>query len=270
MKRVEEQDAKQLQIELLKYAKEICVENDIKYYLAYGTLLGAVRHKGYIPWDDDIDIVLFRDEYEKFIKAVEEDNHEYIKVIHKGNSDCYYGPYAMLVDARTGLNHYKVKPEILKELGVYIDVFPLDELADMKQAKKILPRVYKLKALNNLTLVKDFSSEMGLKAVAKKIVAPFARAIGHERLCAKIESFAHVCRKGKGTYVADIMWDPRMPWCIPKEYYDETILLEFEGEMFHAPKRYDEILTQIYGDYMQFPPEDERDSGHHNDFYWRE
>lgn len=270
MQKIKIEEIKQIEFEMLQYAKSICEKNGIKYYLGYGTLLGAVRHKGFIPWDDDVDIVLFRDGYERFVQAVDRDNHEYIKIIHMKNSDSFFGPYAMLVDTRTTMAHYKLKEEIIEGMGVYIDVFPLDQFNDLETAKKKMARSKKLKALNNLTMVKTFQYDKGLKGLGKKVIAPFANLIGHRRICEKIERLADDADTESGKYVMDLMWDPVMRWCVPKEAYDNIIMLEFEGEVFSAPEDYDSILRSGYGDYMQFPPEEERNTGHCNIFYWKE
>lgn len=270
MREMSMDEVKKVQFEMLQYAKKICDENDIKYYLAYGTLLGAVRHKGFIPWDDDIDISLMRSEYERFIKAVENDHHKYIRIVHMKNSKNYFGPYAMLVDTRTMINHFTLKEYLIDGLGVYIDVFPLDQFDDLELLKSMLKKSHQLKALNNLTMVKTFANDKGVKKIAKMVVAPFANLIGHKALCEKTEKLAEAAKKENGKYVVDLMWDPQMRWCIPVEAYADTVQLEFEGETFSAPKEYDLVLRTGYGNYMQFPPEEERVTGHNYVFYWNE
>ena len=270
MQKIDIQEVKTIEFEMLQYVKYICEKNNIKYYLGYGTLLGAVRHKGFIPWDDDIDVVLFRDEYNKLIQAIEVDNHDYLKVFHMRNSNVFFGPYSLLVDTRTYMKHYKVKKNIIDEMGVCIDIFPLDFFQNLESAKKALTRSNFLKALNNLTMVSTFQYDKGLKGIAKRLVAPLANLIGHRRLCEKIEQLSYDANQGECKYVADLMWDPQMRWCIPSEAYDEVIMLEFEGDKFSAPKNYDMILKSGYGNYMQFPPENERITGHDNVFYWKE
>lgn len=269
MRKINMEEVKKIEFEMLQYAKYICEKNKIKYYLGYGTLLGAVRHKGFIPWDDDVDIVLFRDEYDKFIQAVEADNHDYIKVFHMGNSDAFFGPYAILVDTRTTMQHYKIKRDIIEGMGVCIDIFPLDSFSNLETAEKALSRSKRLKALNNLAMVSTFRYDKGVKGLAKRVVAPFANLIGHRKLCEMIEELKNSANQGTRNYVADLMWEPNVRWCIPIEAYDDVIMLEFEGDKFSAPKKYDMILKSGYGNYMQFPPENERNTGHDNVFYWK-
>ncbi len=270
MREISVDELKKIELNLLKYTKEICEKNNIEYFLGYGTLLGAVRHKGFIPWDDDVDVVLFREEYDKFVRAVEEDNHEYIKVFHMGNSDCYLGPYAMIVDTRTFLKHNAVKKELIADLGVYIDVFPLDKGGDISYVQKLVSQSYRLKALNNLTLVNHFGDETGIKKVAKQLIAPFANLIGHKFLCDKIQGLTEKIQTSDPQYAVDLMWEPRMNWVIPLEAYKESVMLQFEDEYFNAPADYDLVLRIGYGNYMEFPPEEERITGHYYDYYWKE
>lgn len=270
MREIDITEIKKIEFEMLKYAKKICEENGIKYYLGYGTLLGAVRHKGFIPWDDDVDIVLFREEYEKFIAAVEKDHHEYIKIFHMNNASSYFGPYGMLVDTRTVMKNKKIKPEIMEGMGICIDVFPLDSFEDSETAKKYLKKSHRLKSLNNLSMTATFSGDSGVKKLLKLLVAPFANLIGHKKICEKTAALAEYANHGQKKYVMDLMWDPKVCWCISSEAYGEGTMLEFEGELFNSPTNYDLVLRSGYGDYMQFPPEEERGTGHNNIFCWKD
>lgn len=272
MRKISVDEVKQIELALLKYTKEICEKNNIEYFLGYGTLLGAVRHKGFIPWDDDVDVVLLREEYNKLIRAVEEDNHEYIKVFHMGNSDCYLGPYAMIVDTRTFLKHDKVKKELIDDLGVYIDVFPLDKGGDIHHIERLVKKSYQYKAMNNLTMVTAFDGDSKLKILLKQLVAPLANIVGHKKWCQKIERLAEEMKTEveQEQYAADLMWEPRMNWVIPLKAYENSIMLPFEDDCFNAPADYELVLRTGYGDYMQLPPVEERITGHYYDYYWKE
>lgn len=269
MKKISMEETKTLEYELLKYAKGICDKNNIKYYLAYGTLLGAVRHGGFIPWDDDVDIVLFREDYNRFLEAVQKDAHEYIKVTYMDNTDSFFGPYAMLIDTRTTIRHPFLKDELLKEYGICIDVFPLDVSSDLEEVKSLLKKSNFMKSMNNLTMIKNFSHEKGKKKIVKQIIAPFANLVGHRKWCQKIHALSKKTNTENPQYAMDLMWGPTMNWVVPFEAYKESVQLKFEDDYFNAPAAYDLVLRTGYGNYMEFPPEDQRGTGHFYDYYWK-
>ena len=120
-------EIKKIQLGALKYVKEICQKNNIDYYLMSGTLLGAVKYKGYIPWDDDIDIALKRKDYLKLIKLINDDNSDDYKILSIYNTKDYYYLFAKLVSKKTKLIE---NAKEIKEMGVYIDIFPLDYYND--------------------------------------------------------------------------------------------------------------------------------------------
>lgn len=119
------QDVQKLEFDILKYIKKVCDENKINYYLAYGTLIGAVRHHGFIPWDDDIDIMMPREDFIKFVESTNKDKHDYFKVVCRENNTNFTAPLPKVIDSRTKLTqHYGFIEKV--DLGVYVDIFILD------------------------------------------------------------------------------------------------------------------------------------------------
>ena len=115
---------------ILKFIDRVCKENDISYFVNYGTLLGAIRHKGFIPWDDDIDICLYREDYNRFLNVVKELKDERYKVLDYDSSDWYFQNFAVIVDDWTIVeDNIKVKPH---DTSVFVDVFPVDRVNDLK------------------------------------------------------------------------------------------------------------------------------------------
>ena len=118
----------QIELDMLKEIDRICRRENIQYYLAGGTLLGAVRHKGFIPWDDDIDIAMARDEYERFLKVMKKERHPYLKIFAMEFDKEYQYTFAKVVDTRTRLIEEIGKD--LPDMGVFIDIFPIDGLGN--------------------------------------------------------------------------------------------------------------------------------------------
>ena len=125
-KTINVEELKQVQLDILKFVDEYCKKNNLKYYLAYGTLLGAVRHKGYIPWDDDIDLLMFREDYEKFVTSFKDERY---KVFATEVNAKYPYPFAKVGDTTT---YFEEEIKDVMDTGVNIDIFPLDYLPEDK------------------------------------------------------------------------------------------------------------------------------------------
>ena len=166
-------EQKKIQLEMLKEIRDICDEAGLMYFLGGGTLLGAVRHKGYIPWDDDIDLMMPREDYNKLLKIFNEKCNGKSKLLYYGNLKEYYYPYAKVVNTETRLVELDCRN--LDEMGVFIDIFPIDFLPeDDKKIKKIFNKfkflyriiaTYQLKNLESVTTNK-------FKLILKKITLP--------------------------------------------------------------------------------------------------
>ncbi len=246
-------------LEILRIVASFCEENKIKYSLAYGTLLGAVRHKGFIPWDDDIDIIIPREDYTRFVKLFCEIPPENMKCLSFEN-DTFYLPYTKIVDLRTRIITENFMP--LDDLGVYVDVFPLDFLSDDKEeANSInksfirLNKMIRYSVFNNVKEVCD-----GRIHIPRMVFYYLAKIVGFKRLSA-----VHKKRILKFSQKTGV-WGAVMSYCY--EGYNakvfESVLLdtmmstEFENTDFCIPEKYDQVLTGLYGDYMQLPPLEKR------------
>lgn len=246
------------EIGVLKFIVNICEQENLKYYLSYGSLLGAVRHKGFIPWDDDIDIQMTREDMDKLIKYFSEnDTYPYvIKTIE--NDDKYICSFPKVMDSRIDLIEDNANSS---EWGPYVDVFPLDKAgATKEEAIKLCNSMYLpgyliyLSAVNSPSKAKSF-----IKQIGKMALRPIALMYGSKRL---IKKFNKKCLKYSNLkdnkYLATLT-SGNVRGIMPKEIYDETTLVEFEGEKFVAVKDYDYFLSSLYGkDYMELPPEEKR------------
>ena len=249
MERISLEECKKISLDILIDVAEYCTKHNLRYYLSVGTLLGAVRHKGYIPWDDDIDIMMPRPDYQKFL-----DNYDGKYKLLKPEEGMLY--YAKAYDPDTikyepGVDYKKNKP-----YGVDIDIFPLDGMVDDKEK---LDKIYKLDTFLEMLLRLSNQPIFYRKNPLKCINRIIPRIIGSKNLVKMIEKNASQYDYDNSDYVVRMRWSPHgFTGALPKEVY-EPIIGEFEGHEFIIPKGYDKWLRAFYGDdYMSLPPEDKR------------
>ena len=163
MKQINIEEIRKLQISILLYVHEFCKKNNIRYSLSGGTLLGAVRHKGYIPWDDDIDIMMPRPDYERFVNEFNENRKDVeYKVICSYNDSQFFQPFAKVVNTKTFLKETYKRP--VAQMGVYIDVFPIDGLPnDEQKREKYWNFIARQKNISTAVYENDNSREKGIK-----------------------------------------------------------------------------------------------------------
>lgn len=263
-------------LEILQTVHDFCVSNGIKYSLAYGTLIGAIRHKGFIPWDDDVDIIMPRTDYERFIASFIAPG---LAVVCEKDKD-YYLNYCRVLDTmKTGS---KTILPIGKDYkgGVWIDVFPADGVSDEKEefVKNIgevkknwmmqLRYRYSLASIRDIVRtcgIKDFLILMAVKLSCqgrKKLEANNAivRQNAIRIPFGSTKHWSQLCVLDDGVRNYQLCED-----------FAETIDMEFEGRTFKVMKGYDRVLRNIYGDYMQLPPEDQRHPKHgHATLFWKD
>lgn len=249
--------AQGVMLDILIKVDEICRENDINYFLDWGTLLGAVRHGGFIPWDDDIDISMPREDYERFkLIAQEKLGSEYF--LQTPHTDKNYTYYHIPMKVRHNNSRFVENVETGSEKfnqGIYIDIFPLD-FYTISPIKRKLQGIYKFLLERNTILGKPFS-EFTLQ---RKIVYPFVymliKFVSLENRT-KIEKwFYSKGKKDLDIYMAGV----ETYWNTLYKRNDIFPLreIEFEGRSFKCPRDYDSILRNLYGDYMELPPEEKR------------
>jgi len=260
---VDIRDVQKVQIEILLEFDRICKKNNIKYQLFAGTLLGAIRHKGFIPWDDDIDVCMLRKDYNKFIEACKEDlDEKYFLQTYETDPD-YILQYAKIRKNNT-LFIEQSTSECQMHHGIYIDIFPLDNImANTLLGRLQLMLMYILGRIN-LSRVKMLCMnakkpvERRLSIVFHYILKIIPKA-WTDKLLTKIACIF----EGKDTkYIANltngVTKEILTRFTMEKDSFYDTIEWEFEGHMFPVPKNYREVLTRNFGDYMKLPPEEER------------
>ena len=268
-KEISLEEQRNIQIELLKELKGICDKNNLKYALGGGTLLGAIRHKGYIPWDDDVDLMMPRKDYEILLKIFEENCKENHKILTYINTKDYYYSFAKIVDTNTSLKEGGLRP--IETLGVYIDVFPIDFLPnDEKSIKKIFKEYNFLYKAISAYKFSDISQvpKNKVKLFFKRITLYFVKTFN---LIPKVlKKLDHIAIEYEDTSkVACVSGRYAEKEIMPREFIEKYILADFEGEKYKIPEDYDEYLTKHYDNYMELPPEDKRKTEHHNIAYWR-
>ena len=247
LKEVTMEESKKIQIDILNYIKEICEENGLKYYLAYGTLLGAVRHKGFIPWDDDIDIYMpVKDIYSLYDILQNDQKYE---MAMPAKSEGYFYFYPRVIDKRTVLNI--VDFPLLIKSGISIDIFPLVALGDnLEQARKKMDyAIEEQKYIKNMISTRKTTEE-----IQDRLEQFWTKKLDDKYLSTK--------------YCGNIFGPYGDKEILESHIFRECISFQFERKFFNGPGDYDFYLKSIYGNYMEYPPEDKRVSSHIWIGYW--
>lgn len=251
-----------IQLEMMDEVHRFCEENNITYYMIGGTLLGAVRHKGFIPWDLDIDIAMPRDDYERFkniYTKTKQLNGRYEYLDYESFQN-YMRPHALISHRGTRIKtkYDNVNP-CLMELGVYIDIFPLDNAPDdTKEQERHAKQLLSVRKLKGRRLMYSYSYKRWRRWV-HYIMAAGLSWISVRKINEYQQALMQKYAKGNTSYICSMASQYAYEkQCMPREIYGEPILLEFEGRYFYAPREYEEYLRRLYGDYMKLPPIEKR------------
>lgn len=261
MRAITSDELRSIQLDLLQKTAEFCESHGLRFFLCGGTLIGAIRHKGYIPWDDDIDIAMPRSDYDQFVKTFNHPDNYYQVVNLDTNSDYAY-PFAKVFDRRTILNELHYPGDTF---GVYIDVFPADGIKKVFQIKKIML----LRKFLNTKRANYYH-----RTISKKIINTFGKLLllpfSAHQIATWMDKEARKYKFGsipKAGVIANPLGIGEM---VRKSVFDSDIYQEFEGGKYPVPIGYDEWLRSIYGDYMQLPPEEHRVTHHTFAVWWKD
>lgn len=262
---MEQEILRKLQLAQLEIAKEIrrvCEENHIRYFLCCGSFLGAVRHQGFIPWDDDLDIGMLREDYERFCRiAPEKLNPEYC--VQSWYTDPRYAlPFAKV--RKRGTLLLERKSIHLEENGIYVDVFPFDnaprEAAEQKKLARKLVTYFRIKLMKS-----------GMRPWMENDRIVWVKRIGFIpyqllSLLGSHEKWIDCFEKAARSVPAGEILCRQRAWskldCYDRAWCEDLASYPFEGEQFPGPRDYDAFLTSIFGDYMTLPPEGTREDRH--------
>lgn len=257
-RQLNEEEIKEVELGVMDYIHNLCQKENINYSLAYGTLLGAVRHKGYIPWDDDVDISLKRDEYDKLYQAVLRDNDPIYKVASWENDACYPYPFYRVYDARTVYENNYIENDI--DLGICVDVFPFDYYADVN---KEMVKLDTYRRLSVYTLYGIHSKNAGLKNIIRYLLVLVFRLTRVKTWNKKMNLLS--MQANDNDSIDYLMENKRTSTKFEKTLLDKVMDSPFEDRTYKIPEASHQILSAIYGDdFMEIPPVEKRVK--HDDF----
>lgn len=254
MRRMTESEVKERLFTILSDYADYCDEHGLRYYLCGGTLLGAIRHKGFIPWDDDIDVIMPRPDYDRLVQLNIQGMDSRYKLIGYASGNSLW-PFSKIIDLTTYTeNEYRASEE-----NLWIDIFPMDGLPeDLLESSKRLNKTAKLRKL-----YKYYGARIGRgrnisRTIIKIPAILFFKYIGLKQMTHYIDRMARLNNFNNCTYIGEISWSLGSCERMKKEEYLPMVDVDFCGKKVHAPACYDKYLKAIYGDYMIVPEAKDR------------
>ncbi len=275
MKELSLGEIKSVELEILIYIDKLCRENNINYSLDGGTLIGAVRHKGFIPWDDDIDIVLMRDDYNRLLNLLRKDDR-YTTFI-PGETENYFYGFAKVTDKRTIMRGTAFEQKLhFPSMGVFVDIFALDNIE-----KKDLPEnIKQIKGLLNKAIIANRSgdyyfSDSKFKDAIKKVIfipqhilySKHSTAFWMAKAIKMAEMHLGENTEYLGDYFGELTVNGRKKHLWPRSIFNGYTEKEFEGHNLMVFSEYDKYLRILFGDYMKLPPKEEQVAPHDYSFF---
>lgn len=269
MKELDIGELQELELGILKAFHDYCQENGIRYFLYAGTLLGAVRHQGFIPWDDDIDLCMPRPDYEKLYELCKtKPVAAHLELRSARDRDHFNAPFMKLVDIRTDGHEDYLRDDINN--GVWIDLFPMDGLPEDEGERRAHLEGLRATQKTMEKVVRPYHLCANPLRLAKRAVL---WCVYHGRdyraMANDMDGRAKKYAYGLSDDVAVSVFDG---WkrVFKRAWFEKTVLLPFAGYEFCAPADWDAVLTYMYGDYMTPPPKEQQVSHHNYHAWWAE
>lgn len=259
------------ELSVLKRLAEICEEQNLRYFLFYGSLLGAVRHQGFIPWDDDVDIIMPRPDYEKLLDYLFAHENELgsLKLMNYRNNKDYVYPISRLCDTRYYIDYQGVTQY---GLGLFVDIYPFDGCGNThEETQSVRKENQRLVMLAYQAGLSKFSKSYTAwwRTPIKLAMYAYAKLCGPYHFIEKLDKQAQRHGFDEDKFVNCTLWDD-VSYYFRRDMFDSFEYLPFEDCKFRVPKNYDEVLRTCYGDYMQLPPEEDRVGHHYYTAYLKE
>ena len=246
-------------VEMLKWFNNFCIQNEIVYSAIGGTLLGAIRHKGFIPWDDDIDISVTREMYDK-IRSLRNEIRASGKFdvvcVEDGTSDF---PFIKLLNKQIAVRQVNIKTD---SDFLWIDIFPYDYAPGDKFVRdSTFKECHRTRLmLESSQIVNDRKMKKDKKTIIKLLLSPLFKMIGSKKLALEVSRKAQKFRETSRDYVCAFVWGYGAHECIMTKDFMNTLAVPFEDSEIRIMSCYEEFLTKVFGDYMKLPPVEKRTS----------
>lgn len=258
----------EIELNILKKIHEIATGEKLTYFVAYGTLIGAVRHQGFIPWDDDLDIMMPRSDYDRMVDYFESHEKELYpyKIFTPQNNPDYPHMIARVCNLEYPI---VVDNEIPCGMGVFVDVYPMDGIGTDRDAwERRLKKKQRMVVACQFSMRKKFVPPRKFYRVPDRyLLYCYAKWRGRDYLMGRLERYAHCFTWEESSYVSCAVWEVDI---YEKRWLNEVVWLPFCDMQVPAPKEYDKVLKVSFPDYMQLPPEEERVPQHEYHAYRRE
>lgn len=248
-----------VQLQILLEVKEICEKHGIRFFLIGGSALGAVRHQGFIPWDEDIDIGILREDYNRFIKIAPKELSDKLFLQTNVTDPKYPTLYAKV--RANGTTYIEKESQFLKDemhQGIFIDVFPLDYVSNNRIVEKIHFRVMHFFISIASSQAKNFPSNFLKRSIKKFYSSLFLYIFGKKNLEKIAEKVASLYSEIKTDKITNFYGRHREKETVPSKVFEKAEYLKFEDSTMPVPHLWDYYLKNLYGNYMEIPPDDEK------------
>ena len=265
MKEISFEESRSIMHDILKDIDTFCRKENIKYSLGEGSLIGAVRHHGMIPWDDDLDILMLRDNYDRFIASYKSDKYVIQQYDYKLNS---WFLVVKVVDPRTII---RINDTGEEPYGLWVTILPIDNAPDdedeLKRMEKKIRDNMRLFGVRNNPWRRERNILRNIGVYLFHIILlPFSKDYWHNKAEREMKRYNNVKTKRRGQFA---IW-LHQPWICSSSTFDEYIDVDFDDMRCSIIKGYDEYLRCQYGDYMQLPPQEKQVPKHEYNAFWKD